>query len=68
MATRRLCGILANATRQMANVVSRRLASTSMSMREAICAAMDEEMARDESVFLLGEEVARYGGCYKASI
>lgn len=35
--------------------------------REAICEAMSEEMRRDESVFLLGEEVAEYKGAYKAS-
>ena len=28
---------------------------------------MDEEMARDESVFLIGEEVAQYDGAYKIS-
>ncbi len=35
--------------------------------REAIAEAMSEEMRRDESVFLLGEEVAEYNGAYKAS-
>lgn len=35
--------------------------------REAICEAMSEEMRRDESVFLIGEEVAEYNGAYKAS-
>ncbi|MBM3428587.1 MAG: alpha-ketoacid dehydrogenase subunit beta, partial [Bacteroidetes bacterium] len=35
--------------------------------REAICEAMTEEMRRDSSVFLLGEEVAEYNGAYKAS-
>jgi pyruvate dehydrogenase E1 component beta subunit len=35
--------------------------------REAICEAMTEEMRRDETVFLLGEEVAEYNGAYKAS-
>ena len=35
--------------------------------REAIKEAMSEEMRRDESVFLLGEEVAEYNGAYKAS-
>ena len=35
--------------------------------REAICEAMSEEMRRDETVFLLGEEVAEYNGAYKAS-
>ena len=36
-------------------------------MRDALNAAMDEEMERDERVFLLGEEVAQYDGAYKVS-
>lgn len=35
--------------------------------REAIAEAMSEEMRRDESIYLLGEEVAEYNGAYKAS-
>jgi len=35
--------------------------------REAIQEAMSEEMRRDKSVFLIGEEVAEYNGAYKAS-
>jgi pyruvate dehydrogenase E1 component beta subunit len=35
--------------------------------REAIAEAMSEEMRRDESVYLIGEEVAEYNGAYKAS-
>lgn len=35
--------------------------------REAIRQAIDEEMARDEREFLMGEEVARYNGAYKVS-
>lgn len=38
-----------------------------VSLREALNQAMDEEMARDERVFLMGEEVARYNGAYKVS-
>jgi pyruvate dehydrogenase E1 component beta subunit len=38
-----------------------------VSLREAINQAIDEEMARDERVFLLGEEVANYQGAYKVS-
>jgi pyruvate dehydrogenase E1 component beta subunit len=34
--------------------------------REAICQAMSEEMLRDESIYLMGEEVAEYNGAYKA--
>ena len=36
-----------------------------ITMREALNAAMKEEMRRDPSVFLLGEEVAEYQGAYK---
>lgn len=35
--------------------------------REVIAEAMSEEMRRDESVYLMGEEVAEYNGAYKAS-
>ncbi len=35
--------------------------------REALREAMIEEMLRDESVFLMGEEVAEYNGAYKVS-
>jgi pyruvate dehydrogenase E1 component beta subunit len=35
--------------------------------REAICEAMSEEMRNDETVYLMGEEVAEYNGAYKAS-
>ena len=33
----------------------------------ALCEAMQEEMRRDERVFLIGEEVAEYDGAYKVS-
>ena len=35
--------------------------------REAISEAMSEEMRRDASIYLMGEEVAEYNGAYKAS-
>ena len=35
--------------------------------RQAIAEAMSEEMRRDESIYLMGEEVAEYNGAYKAS-
>ncbi len=38
-----------------------------ISFREALHQAMDEEMARDENVILMGEEVALYNGAYKVS-
>ena len=34
---------------------------------EAITQAMSEEMARDERVFLIGEDVGVYGGAFKTS-
>ncbi|NGX50460.1 MAG: 2-oxoisovalerate dehydrogenase subunit beta [Chlamydiae bacterium] len=38
-----------------------------VTMREAIRQAIDEEMERDEKVYLMGEEVAEYNGAYKIS-
>jgi len=38
-----------------------------LQFREAIAEAMSEEMRRDESIYLMGEEVAEYNGAYKAS-
>ncbi len=35
--------------------------------REALREAMSEEMRRDQSIFLMGEEVAEYNGAYKVS-
>lgn len=42
-------------------------ATTQLTVRDALNMAMDEEIARDERVFLLGEEVAQYDGAYKIS-
>jgi pyruvate dehydrogenase E1 component beta subunit len=39
----------------------------SMTVREALRMAMAEEMRRDKSVFLMGEEVGQYQGAYKIS-
>ncbi|MBX3487477.1 MAG: pyruvate dehydrogenase complex E1 component subunit beta [Candidatus Paracaedibacteraceae bacterium] len=38
-----------------------------LTVREALRDAMAEEMRRDDSVFLMGEEVAEYNGAYKVS-
>ncbi len=38
-----------------------------MTMRDALNQALKEELARDESVFLMGEEVAEYQGAYKVT-
>lgn len=44
---------------------SKTLAAQQLTVRDALNQAMDEEMERDERVFLLGEEVAQYDGAYK---
>jgi len=38
-----------------------------LQFREALRAAIDEEMDRDEHVFIMGEEVAEYNGAYKVT-
>lgn len=38
-----------------------------LQIREALLAAIDEEMARDERVFIMGEEVGYYDGAYKVT-
>jgi pyruvate dehydrogenase E1 component beta subunit len=39
----------------------------SIALRDALREAMNEEMRRDDRVFLMGEEVAEYNGAYKVS-
>jgi pyruvate dehydrogenase E1 component beta subunit len=43
------------------------MATKEMTVREAICEGIDEEMERDEKVFIIGEEVAQYQGAYKVT-
>lgn len=45
----------------------RSMATIDMTVREAINQGIDEEMERDEAVFILGEEVAQYQGAYKVT-
>lgn len=42
-------------------------AAKQMTVREALNSALDEEMAADPRVFLMGEEVGEYQGAYKIS-
>lgn len=39
-----------------------------MTVRDALNSAIDEEMERDDKVFVMGEEVAEYQGAYKIKI
>lgn len=41
--------------------------STTMTYREAVREAIREAMLADDRVFLMGEDVGRYGGCYAVS-
>merc|ERR1712055_1011714 len=56
------------------NSASRRALSTTapaatkqLTVRDALNMALDEELARDERVFIMGEEVAQYDGAYKVT-
>src|SRR5574340_281509 len=46
----------------------RRCAMAEMTMIEAIRQAMDEELARDEFVFIVGEDVGKRGGVFRATV
>lgn len=59
-----LCGRYGN--RFLATTTSTN-ATKELTCRDALNMAMDEEIERDENVFLLGEEVAQYDGAYKVS-
>ncbi|CAF3564814.1 unnamed protein product [Rotaria sp. Silwood1] len=53
--------------RRSFSITSRAFAEKTITIRETIIKAMDEEIERDERVFLIGEEVAEYDGAYKLS-
>lgn len=38
-----------------------------MTVRDALNSALDEELERDDNVFIIGEEVAQYNGAYKVT-
>ena len=42
-------------------------AQKAMTVRDALNQAMQEELERDERVFIIGEEVAEYDGAYKVT-
>ena len=49
------------------SVMTKRTMATEMTVREALNAGIDEEMQRDEDVFVMGEEVGQYQGAYKVT-
>lgn len=61
---------IAKTIARLPTTITRRHQSTAavmMTCRDALNKAMDEEMSRDERVFIMGEEVAQYDGAYKVS-
>lgn len=59
--------IVSSAARRAFSTSPKALAAKQLTVRDALNTAMDEEMQRDERVFILGEEVAQYDGAYKVS-
>lgn len=49
------------------SIITKRTMATEMTVREALNAGIDEEMQRDEDVFVMGEEVGQYQGAYKVT-
>lgn len=65
------CGLRARthfvAPRAAGSLFSRKFATEEkeVTVRDALNSALDEELARDEKVFIMGEEVGQYQGAYK---
>lgn len=59
---------LPQVTRRAFSTSTQKLAAQTLTVRDALNQAIDEEMAKDDRVFLLGEEVAQYDGAYKVLI
>ncbi|XP_028161235.1 pyruvate dehydrogenase E1 component subunit beta, mitochondrial isoform X5 [Ostrinia furnacalis] len=59
-------GLLARLSRRSFST-SKALAAKPVTVRDALNQAIDEEMEKDERVFVLGEEVAQYDGAYKVT-
>ncbi|EFJ52983.1 hypothetical protein VOLCADRAFT_108817 [Volvox carteri f. nagariensis] len=58
-------GVLFRLPRLTAAVRGFASAQSEMTVRDALNSALDEELARDDKVYILGEEVGEYQGAYK---
>lgn len=65
MVLNKLIGTAGRLTVKNVSQIGQKFAASTMSVRDALSMALDEELARDERVFLLGEEVGHYDGAYK---
>lgn len=52
---------------RISTISTSRVLARELTVRDALNSALDEEMERDEKVFLMGEEVAVYQGAYKVT-
>jgi len=66
MLAQHLRGASVRAVCSVRQIASRSFA-TKITVRDALNSAIDEEMAKDEKVFMIGEEIANYQGAYKIS-
>lgn len=62
-----LSSAVRNLSRRSFSTTQSVAAAKNLTVRDALNAAIDEEMERDERVFILGEEVAQYDGAYKVN-
>ncbi|VIO95014.1 pyruvate dehydrogenase, putative [Brugia malayi] len=67
MALNKLIGIVGRLPVKNVSQFGQKFAASTMSVRDALSMALDEELSHDERVFLLGEEVGHYDGAYKIS-
>ena len=58
-------GALKSQSRNLSTTSS--FSSKQLTVRDALNSAIDEELERDDRVFVMGEEVAQYDGAYKVS-
>lgn len=66
MALNKLIGTVGRLTvKNITSQFGQKFAASTMSVRDALSMALDEELSHDDRVFLLGEEVGHYDGAYK---
>ncbi|VDK89498.1 unnamed protein product [Litomosoides sigmodontis] len=67
MALNKLIGTVGRLSARNVFQIGQKFAASTMTVRDALSMALDEELAHDDRVFLLGEEVGHYDGAYKIS-
>ena len=58
-------GLFRDGFRSMARGITSVAGLKELTVRDALNLAMEEELVRDDRVFIIGEEVAEYDGAYK---